>query len=615
MKTATEATQNKVAELVRKAESDYISGQTQISKYVSVSFYDDLNQIDAYLNSKHISGDKDSLDRDKPFFNICIAARNIWFRATDIDRKNIRVKATKSKDVIKSFLATVHLQNFMTKANFGQFLNDWGLGLANYGSYVSKFIEKDGELYAMAIPWNRLIVDSVDFENNPVIEIIELTPAQLRQRKGYDKDLVEKLIKTAVSRETISKEKKDNKSDYIKLYEVHGELPLSYLTGDEEDKDEYVQQMHVISYVASKEKGKWDDFTLVSGREKQSPYIITHLLKSDGYVLGMGAVKSLFEAQWMVNHSIKEIKDQLDLASKLILQTADSNYANRNVLSSIETGDILVYKEDMPITEVANTSHDITSLQAFGQQWQALAQSISSTPDIMRGENMPSGTAFRQALVVQQESHSNFEIMVENKGLAIEEMMRRFIIPFLKKKMDTAEEVSATLDAYGIDKIDEMYIRNESTRRAKQRIVQRVIEGQYPTPDEALMIKGSEEANILSELKDMGEHRFYSPSEINWKEEMKDLEWEIEVEITNENVDKQAKLDTLSTVLQTIAANPMILQDPNAKFVFNKILETAGGISPLEIQGKTTQQPAMPLQATQMVGGNNQPMPQQNVSV
>ena len=51
----------------------------------------------------------------------------------------------------------------------------------------------------------------------------------------------------------------------------------------------------------------------------------------------------------------------------------------------------------------------------------------------------------------------------------------------------------------------------------------------------------------------------------------------------------QGSLATLSTVLQTIAASPGILQDPNAKLVFNKIISLTGTISPLEIQATQAQ--------------------------
>ncbi|MDD5178332.1 MAG: hypothetical protein PHT54_03585 [Candidatus Nanoarchaeia archaeon] len=607
MKIANIGTENKIGELIRKSEDDYISGTTLISKYVDFSLYEDINKIDAYLNSKHTSGDTDSLGRDKPFFNIVIAIRNIWFRATDIDRKDIRVKATKMKDIIPAFLTTVLLQNFMRKSNFGQFLNDWGLTLASYGSAIVKFVEKNGELLWKVVSWNKVIIDAIDFDSNPIIEVMELTPSQLRMNENYDQDLVEKLIIAKESRTTLDKQNRDTKDDYIKVYEVHGLFPLSFLTGKENDSSEYVQQMHIVSYLASKEKNTFEDYTLYSGREKQSPYLITHLLKTEGYTLGMGAVKHLFEAQWMANHTMKSIKDYLDLASKLVYQTSDPNFANQNVLSAIETGDILVWNKDLAdgrITQIANTTNDITALLNFKNQWEVLAQNISSTPDIMRGENMPSGTAFRQALVIQQESHSNFEIMVENKALYLEEMMRKFIIPYLKKQLNNSDEIVANLDAYGIDKIDKKYIKNESIKRTNQKLIQSVIQRKFPTSEQYEEAFSNEQSNIQEELDNMGSNRFYSPSEINWKEEFKDLEWNLEIEISGESSNKQAILETLSSVFQTIAspAGQMILQTPQGNYIFNKILETAGNISPLEIPANN--KPTVPA----MMGAGGSPV-------
>ena len=81
---------NTLGQQVRKLETDFISGcGTLMSKYVRTDLYEDINTIYAYLESKHISGEFDSMGREKPFFNIVLASRNIWFRATDLDRKNI----------------------------------------------------------------------------------------------------------------------------------------------------------------------------------------------------------------------------------------------------------------------------------------------------------------------------------------------------------------------------------------------------------------------------------------------------------------------------------------------------------------------------------------------
>lgn len=574
-----------IGQLVREMETNYVNGTTSQSKYVQFSMYEDIQKIDAYLNSKHTSGETDSMGRDKPFFNIVTAACNIWYRATDIDRKNIKVKPTKSKDVIDAFLATVHIQNWMRKERFGAFLNEWGRVLARYGSAVTKFVEKEGSLYPSVIPWQRLIVDPVDFDSNPKIELLELTEAQLYSREGYNKDMVEKLCEARKSRELADGQDIDNKSEYIKLYEIHGLLPKSYLTGKEKDQDTYVQQMHVISFVASKEEGKYDDFTLASGQERIDPYMITHLIKEDGQTLAMGAVKHLFESQWMMNHTVKAIKDQLDLASKLIFQTSDGSFVGQNALNAIENGDILIHKVNEPITQVQNNSHDISALQAFGTQWNLLADRIVGIPDAMRGESAPSGTAWRQVEALLQESHSLFELMTENKGLYIEDMFRTFVIPFIKKQMDTAEEVGTTLDEHDITKIDKRYIKNRAVTKSNRKLIDAVLNDQYPNQSDQLASTLSAQSEVQDELSPLGNTRYFKPDEVSWKSQFKNLEWELEVDVTSESSASKDDLATLSTVFTTIAdpIKQAVLKTPEGRMLFNKILSITGAVSPLEI--------------------------------
>ncbi|KKL61845.1 hypothetical protein LCGC14_2191240, partial [marine sediment metagenome] len=147
--------------IIRDAEDNYKTGTTKLGKYVEWSMYNTLEKETAYINSKHISGKTDSLGRPKPFFNIVIAAVNIWYRATDIDRKDITVLPNSSATTVASFMANVFLHEWMKKARFGVFLNEWGRVLAKHGSAVCEFVEKDGILIASVIPWDKLIVDPV----------------------------------------------------------------------------------------------------------------------------------------------------------------------------------------------------------------------------------------------------------------------------------------------------------------------------------------------------------------------------------------------------------------------------------------------------------------------
>lgn len=574
-----------IGEMVRKLEKDDLTGTTTIGKYVEFNQRDNLEQIDAYINSQHISGELDSQGREKPFFNIVTAATNIWYRATDLDTKHIRIKATKQADFILAFLATVLLQEWMRKSKFGQFLNDWGRSLAKYGSTILKFVEKDGELHTEVMPWNRMIVDPVDFENNIRVEKIWLTPAQIL-RRDYDKDLVDKLIDDLEIRETTDGQDKDTKSEFIPIYEVHGELPLYYLTEDEDDKKEYVQQMHVITFIEKKDDAdEFEDYTLISGREDKDPYLITHLIKEDGRTQSIGAVEHLFQAQWMQNHTVKMIKDNLDLASKLIFQTSDGNFVGQNALASIENGDILVHKPGQPLTQIANRG-DITAQQSNQAAWKQLGNEITGISEAMLGAAPKSGTAWRQTEALLQESHSLFELMTENKGLHVKEMLIKYIVPHFKKGMDTSDEIMAVLEEHQIEFVDSKYVPNEAIRRVNDKIKKAILSGEVFTEEQQDEDIRIETDNITNALSSMGNERPFKPSDVpseTWKSITKDLEFDLEYEITGEARDSQVVMDTLTRVLQFISNKQGVPMTPEEKIVFNKILATTGAISPIEL--------------------------------
>lgn len=577
-----------VHEIVRLAEQNYLQGNTQLGKYVNWSMYDTIERIDAYLNSKHTSGAEDSLGRPKPFFNIVTAAVNTWYRATDIDRKDIRFVPTKSSSVVLAFVANVMLQNWMNKHRFGQFLNQWGRALARYGSVVTKFVEQDGKLVPSVIPWNRFIADPVQFDALPRIEKFYLTPAQLRKHPLYDQDAVNSLLSAKVARETMGGMQKDTMNDFVELYEVHGEMDTRLLDKDpDENIDEkdikYTQQMHVIAYMAGEKKDEHEDFCLYKGKEKADPYMITHLIEEDGRTLSIGAVEYLFDAQWMQNHTAKNMKDTLDIASKLIFQTADTRYVGRNVLNAIETGDIFIHELNKPLTRVANDKPDISALQNFGTMWQSMGRELTSTPDAIRGNTMPSGTPYSLAAILQQQGGSLFEIMTENKGLSIEDMSRSHIIPHLRKQLKNKKEIVAVLDDAGITEIDAVYLPSEAIRRYNSRTKEQVLSGQPTQPFDP----STEMAVLKQETGQLGNKRFFTPDELGekqWDEIFSDFEWDsITVEVTNENNDKQAVLTTLSSAFQTVASLAGREMSPDEKMLFGKIMQETGTVSPLQL--------------------------------
>jgi hypothetical protein len=136
------------------------------------------------------------------------------------------------------------------------------------------------------------------------------------------------------------------------------------------------------------------------------------------------------------------------------------------------------------------------------------------------------------------------------------------------------------LEENDIRMIDSLYVPIEADKRLTRKAIDALTKGQVPQLDVA-----TEQAGVSKGLLTLGNQRGFVPSDISsktWKEQFKDLEWEVKVDVTGENVDQNA-VDTLNTMLTTIARNPNILQDPNVKMLWNKILMQTSVVSPAEI--------------------------------
>jgi hypothetical protein len=122
-----------------------------------------------------------------------------------------------------------------------------------------------------------------------------------------------------------------------------------------------------------------------------------------------------------------------------------------------------------------------------------------------------------------------------------------------------------------------------------------VLNGEFPSGKDEAEIEAQLQSDVRDQLKNsLGSQRFFKPSELpkkTWKELMKDLEMRVVVEVTNENTDKSAVMQTLTALLQTIAKNPMVLQEPNAKMLFSQILTETGKISPLSLSAPNVSPP------------------------
>lgn len=563
-----------IFQIIKKQEDNLLHGKSiKIGKYAEHNHTEKISTISAYLNNQHISGKTDSKEREKPFLTLGLQFAYNWYKLTDISRKHIKFRASNLKQRLKALVATLLFRDWMNKHNFGQWLNKWGWTLSCYGSAVSKFVEKNGELIPTIVEWDKMICDPIDFTNNPKIEKLYFTPAQLRQQP-YDKEKIEEAIKNYKEiRETLDQQDIDVSSEYIGIYEIHGNLPLSLLTDREEDDNDYRQQMHIV--FMHKNRDKEDiNIPLYRGKEEKDPYIISHLLEQDGRTLSIGAIESSFDHQWMVNDMAKKTLDQLEIASKLAVQTSDTRFTGKNYLEDFDNGFIAVYEEGKPLTPINNQSHDIPVMLQFLELFKQNGREATGSYESITGQTMPSGTPYSLGAMLNQEARGLFEMFRENKSLALEQIIRTYVIPHFKKTLKTTDELVAILSGEELEEFDELTLPARLGEQLKS-----LLQAGIPSREQLM---------AMTEME--GTRRAIRPSDNKdktWKDYFKDFEMDILVDIAGENHDKQATLLSLDTLLQRMSADPQAFTPEDRRKVMNKIIDEIGTdvFSPLQLKG------------------------------
>jgi hypothetical protein len=156
------------------------------------------------------------------------------------------------------------------------------------------------------------------------------------------------------------------------------------------------------------------------------------------------------------------------------------------------------------------------------------------------------------------------------------------------------------LEVNDIKKIDGMYVPQEAVRRFNKKVIDHVLSNKSRPP--ADMTMQNELSQVQADQNGQGATRFFKPSDISskmWKDIFKDLEWEVEVNISidpngsSEASDKGAIMQTLNSTLQLIM-NPGYASNPQAQMVVQEILRQTGRYSPLQLSSTPPPQPVPP---------------------
>jgi len=562
-----------IYEYIKTEETNYQTMPVTIVEGYEWNMFDHVKKSTLYKNSQYETGKTD----DKPFFNIMRPILNVAYRTEGFDVKDIELYVNSDKDYYKSFLARKYHFKWALKNKMDTFIDTLVESYVDYGGVI---VKKTKENVPEVVPLQRLaFVDQTDILSGAICEKHQFSVSDLKDMSGnWDAEAIDEAIEDAkMSKLNSQANNLENKtpSKYIEVYELHGVFPESWLYEDG-DEDAYCRQSHFIILNQRDESGK-TGVTLFKGKEKETPYKVELRDKIYGRALGFGGIEELFEAQIWTNYSAIQIKEMLDVASNMLLQTSDEALAGRNNLNDLEKGEILFLEDGKTISPVNTQPINLQLFDNHITRWENLARTTGSANEAVLGESPNSGTPFALQSLVTTEGKSLHEYRQGKIASFVEEIYREWVLEALVKEINKGHKWVEDLSLEELNLLVDSVVVNELNEKIKDLMLNK---DRIITEEEQVAYKE------LVKEQFMGKQTKFI--EII-QDEIKGIPVDVSINIKGKQKNLAQRVDKLTNVFRQVISNPQVLQIPAMAKLFNQIIE-ASGLSPLDFSGVSKMQ-------------------------
>ena len=580
-----------VYEYIITEKTSYETSTIPLTDNWEWSMFEHIKRSFSLKNSKFSSGNNDN---NRPFKNIIRPILNVQYRTEGFDVKDIVAFVNDAKNYYKSFLVKKFHPRWARANNIDTFIDELVESYVDYGLALVKNVN---DVRPEVVPLQRLaFCDQTDILTGALCELHQYSPDQLREMAGkWNAEEIEFAINMAKDKKSVSLAKKDAKtpSKYVEVYELHGTLPATWLNKDDAvrketdaygieteidereytDENEYVSQMHIVTFYKA-EDGNKKGICLFKSRERRPRYKAIKRDNVFGRACGFGGVEELFDAQTWVNYSEIQLKEMLDVASLILLQTADESYKTKNLLDDMEKGQVLTHEDNKPLTQITLTPQNKEKFDVNVTRWEQTARTIASANDPLLGESPTSGTPFKLQELVVQEGNGIHDYRKGKISTFVSEIYRDWVLPYYATDINKGQKFAEELTLDELQSIADTVVENMANDKAKQL----VLDGKPISPQIIDQYKQEVRDNFMKG----GNKRFL---EI-FKDEIKDLPIDVEMNIAGKQSDLAKNADKLTNIFRTVVANPQVLQAPGMAKLFNEIIEDSG-FSPIDFSDFT----------------------------
>ena len=543
-----------------------------------------------YKNSQIRGNKKKGTIDEVPVKNIMRPILNLRYRVEDIDVKDITIYVDDPELYHLSFLIKkYHDDVYVTENDLDTFFDEVKESKIDLGGGLAKNIGKGKPEY---VPLESIaFCNQKDMLNAPIGILHEYSPSQLKEfeKKGWGNTAngatttIDELITI------VANDKGDIPGPDIKVYEVHGMLPMEYLDDKRTDVDQYEYQMQMVTFYKD-EKGERQGLILFRKKEN-NPFKMATSEEIFNRSLGWGGIEEIMEPQIWTNYGEVVKKEFLDSASKTIGVTNDPTLKTRHPggMKDLENLEIMELDENKELKVLDTYPRNISLFEKAVADWEDHAQKLASATDPLLGESPASGTPFRLQERVTMEGKGIHEYRRGKYAKWIEEVYRDWIIPYIAKKITEGTKFLSELS------LEELQMVAESTSiiERNRMIKDRGLKGEDINQAEA----DAYQEEIKGKVLGRGSKQFIEIL----KDEFKNTKIKIKINVAGKTKNLISQVDKLTNVFNTIATNPQILQIPAMGKLFNQMLELSD-LDQMDFSGitqQTNQPEAQQLEAPQ----------------
>ena len=421
--------------------NSYLSKKIELSEGVFFSQYKTISRIYKFKN-RDLSGTKINADLSYDYYFDIISPR------TDSEVKNLRFDTkhilafsqNPRKDFPAVFIANASLKSWMAENGEDEKLK---AAVEEFSANGNIGFKKVAGGYEMTDPLNTYITNqrAEHIDDTDIIERHEMTASQLVSMIDWDQDEIKETIECCGNKSFSATTLTTPIDTTGKRYEVHeftgeiSEKELKECKGEnvlEDDEHKYILAKIIVAGLNS--AGTGEKYILFAEKLKDKDklsdhYIYAHRGRYEGRFWRIGMYELLFDHQIRANEIGNQLARGLEWASKVIFRSKDSKVL-QNIRADIDNGDVIT-TDDLAQVDVRMRGMD--QLIADWNRLNSDADRLSNSLEIVRGENLPSGTPFRMGVLLDQNAGKMFQLLRQKITLPYKRVFREWVLPELFK--------------------------------------------------------------------------------------------------------------------------------------------------------------------------------------